>query len=349
MSDANHHHHHEQDNEHNVNEGDNNGPAAANDDRWLGERNIREGIEHIRQRLDSTREGQTLVSFFVNTLPFVLLFSIKFIFDHAGDIFLLGILISFFLQADYQVQKVTSGAITNKYFMALYTIGYTLTVLTYLSVGHVEDFNFQDVFSLNLKYFLSGEFNSLSMISTFFGIVVIDTTFKLITVIPKLVLVTLPDMVISGPQRRKLLQFVEYCAQLYRCALPVGPCIRFFLFGGSGVGMFSYILTFSYTGLKVGELFRYSGCVRRTMRYLFKESSFGTTPQPHDIEDDMCTVCHENMTHPIMLDCKHIFCRVCIETWLDKNTTCPMCRAVVTQNADNEWKTGMTSKSIRFF
>ncbi|CAB3400945.1 unnamed protein product [Caenorhabditis bovis] len=257
MSDANHHHHHEQDNEHNVNEGDNNGPAAANDDRWLGERNIREGIEHIRQRLDSTREGQT--------------------------------------------------------------------------------------------YFLSGEFNSLSMISTFFGIVVIDTTFKLITVIPKLVLVTLPDMVISGPQRRKLLQFVEYCAQLYRCALPVGPCIRFFLFGGSGVGMFSYILTFSYTGLKVGELFRYSGCVRRTMRYLFKESSFGTTPQPHDIEDDMCTVCHENMTHPIMLDCKHIFCRVCIETWLDKNTTCPMCRAVVTQNADNEWKTGMTSKSIRFF
>jgi len=43
--------------------------------------------------------------------------------------------------------------------------------------------------------------------------------------------------------------------------------------------------------------------------------------------DDTCTICMDsNNTNLVKLNCNHIFHRICITTWLSKNTTCPICR-----------------------
>jgi hypothetical protein len=42
-----------------------------------------------------------------------------------------------------------------------------------------------------------------------------------------------------------------------------------------------------------------------------------------------CPVCFDNPTRPVTLNCQHIFCEVCIFEWLDKEQTCPVCRAQV--------------------
>lgn len=47
--------------------------------------------------------------------------------------------------------------------------------------------------------------------------------------------------------------------------------------------------------------------------------------------DAGCAVClEEQLSNPIWLkQCKHAFCKECIREWLQRNETCPMCRASV--------------------
>ena len=46
---------------------------------------------------------------------------------------------------------------------------------------------------------------------------------------------------------------------------------------------------------------------------------------------DQCSICMENIEvgrKMIRLDCKHVFCQVCIEGWFADHNTCPNCRHV---------------------
>jgi hypothetical protein len=39
----------------------------------------------------------------------------------------------------------------------------------------------------------------------------------------------------------------------------------------------------------------------------------------------MCLICQENLSD-VQTSCKHLYCENCIETWLDKKSSCPYCR-----------------------
>jgi len=45
--------------------------------------------------------------------------------------------------------------------------------------------------------------------------------------------------------------------------------------------------------------------------------------EKEDIE--MCSICNDNLSDT-MTNCKHLFCKSCITTWLQKASTCPYCR-----------------------
>ena len=72
-----------------------------------------------------------------------------------------------------------------------------------------------------------------------------------------------------------------------------------------------------------------------TMRQLERIAKFGcrsnlnnerTWLHESDIEEGECAVCYQNNKKVITPCCKNIFCKICIETWLSKQTTCPLCR-----------------------
>lgn len=46
-------------------------------------------------------------------------------------------------------------------------------------------------------------------------------------------------------------------------------------------------------------------------------------------EVENCTICYEDQNNPTKMKCNHSFCKVCIDKWLEKHSTCPICRAVV--------------------
>jgi hypothetical protein len=42
-----------------------------------------------------------------------------------------------------------------------------------------------------------------------------------------------------------------------------------------------------------------------------------------------CSICWENMKEEHSTKCKHLFHKECIDLWLTKNNTCPLCRAIL--------------------
>jgi SNF2 family DNA or RNA helicase len=43
--------------------------------------------------------------------------------------------------------------------------------------------------------------------------------------------------------------------------------------------------------------------------------------------NSVCSICWDEMDDAHTTTCGHLFCKECIEDWLDRNQTCPMCRA----------------------
>ena len=45
------------------------------------------------------------------------------------------------------------------------------------------------------------------------------------------------------------------------------------------------------------------------------------------IDDELqCAICTQPYNSPVSLHCNHIFCQSCINTWINQNSSCPICR-----------------------
>lgn len=51
-----------------------------------------------------------------------------------------------------------------------------------------------------------------------------------------------------------------------------------------------------------------------------------------ELDKKMCSICMYEMENPIMLECTHSYCGVCIVKWLEKNMNCPECRSRIDMN-----------------
>ena len=50
----------------------------------------------------------------------------------------------------------------------------------------------------------------------------------------------------------------------------------------------------------------------------------------YELTMDECPICLEPMVVGLVLPCKHIFHEACIESWKDRNDSCPICRVPLT-------------------
>lgn len=49
----------------------------------------------------------------------------------------------------------------------------------------------------------------------------------------------------------------------------------------------------------------------------------------HNNNNDVCSICFTGEDDFVQLSCRHIFHRKCIETWINIQRTCPLCRHVI--------------------
>ncbi|XP_013389977.1 dentin sialophosphoprotein [Lingula anatina] len=57
---------------------------------------------------------------------------------------------------------------------------------------------------------------------------------------------------------------------------------------------------------------------------------------PAPVPELVCCICHCVFLDPVQTPCAHVFCRICIETWLDSHQSCPTCRRQGIKKADLE-------------
>lgn len=56
-----------------------------------------------------------------------------------------------------------------------------------------------------------------------------------------------------------------------------------------------------------------------------------------------CPICQDPPNAPIKLSCGHVFCDKCVGEWLERERTCPMCRATVRHDTLRSYGSGSTS------
>lgn len=68
-----------------------------------------------------------------------------------------------------------------------------------------------------------------------------------------------------------------------------------------------------------------------TLLFFLCFQRYGKSPSHDELKASggTCPICHDNLSEPTKLHCKHIFCEECVATWFDREKTCPMCRAQV--------------------
>lgn len=163
----------------------------------------------------------------------------------------------------------------------------------------------------------------------------------------------------------------ESISQFYRCLCPIQPWAAYLMNNYEGnERIFGGVLVIIYTLVKFRELV-WAGKFIQESFTKFKHNSvsgdesspqkcysydvlgpfqnFGSTPSSEELLacGGQCPICHEAFASPIALECRHIFCDICIGSWFDRETTCPMCRKKIAD--DPKYRNGSTSLYSQIF
>jgi len=130
--------------------------------------------------------------------------------------------------------------------------------------------------------------------------------------------------------KRKVLGLLEMASYFYRSALPMPVWGKYYMRGGSETHLF----VIPYLFLKA---FQISSILKSLCKgyvsYKKGELEYGVYASEEDLMEDgsNCSICFDGMVKAVKLPCNHMFCETCVGEWLEKESTCPICRAEVTR------------------
>ncbi|KAJ1424124.1 hypothetical protein B484DRAFT_451640 [Ochromonadaceae sp. CCMP2298] len=125
--------------------------------------------------------------------------------------------------------------------------------------------------------------------------------------------------------RLRVFTLVDILALVYRTLTPLPLWSRYFEAGP----LFGTAFGVAYLCAKIIDLiWKSKGALKALRLFLSNSIEFGRyADEPGQNEE--CPICMELPSRPVTLDCNHAFCEVCISEWLNKEHTCPVCRAQV--------------------
>jgi len=128
---------------------------------------------------------------------------------------------------------------------------------------------------------------------------------------------------------RQLFRLAEMSTSLYRAVLPMPQWYAWLLADGA----FWSLVTGFYLTFKLAAVIDQARAVlaacRATMSHQALYGRYATAEEKAAAAEESCSICHDDVNNAVILTCKHIFCEDCVCEWLERERTCPLCRAVV--------------------
>ncbi|XP_046819487.1 RING finger and transmembrane domain-containing protein 2-like isoform X3 [Vespa crabro] len=256
------------------------------------------GDESAQNRLQRNPEAAELLRILQRYVPYILILLVKGIYDHRAGILNFIVLLSTFICANNDLKHEIAKQ-QNRSWTSL------LSIMCFIA-------------------------------ELLWSVVVTDFVLKLITIVFKVILTCLPVRLLAFHKRGKFYVMVEATSQLCRCVAPIQPWTYYLTETYQGperiVGIF---LSAVYTISKGNDLLSCVTLFIKTLLKLVHNMSLGESPSVEQLLDSggICAICHEEYNSPIRLNCQHIFCEVCVLTWLTRGRSCPLCRAPIADDA----------------
>ncbi|KAE9620232.1 putative transcription factor C2H2 family [Lupinus albus] len=135
------------------------------------------------------------------------------------------------------------------------------------------------------------------------------------------------DMLMEGQWEKKpvFTFYLELIRDLLHLSMYL--CFFFVIFINYGVPLHlirELYETFRNFKIRVADYIRYRK-ITSNMNDRFPDA----TPEELDVSDATCIICREEMTSAKKLICGHLFHVHCLRSWLERQHTCPTCRALV--------------------
>ncbi|KAK6620640.1 hypothetical protein RUM43_010935 [Polyplax serrata] len=159
-----------------------------------------------------------------------------------------------------------------------------------------------------------------------------------------------PARILPYSSRGKWFLLLECSSQLYRGLAPIQPWLYYLMEAYQGpekaVGVFFSVAYLISKGTEL--LSKFKICLRAFWK-LLQNVSLGVRPSKEQLDTagSLCPICHEEFNTPELLHCRHVFCEACIATWFDREPTCPLCRAKISD--DPSWRDGATTFFTQLF
>ncbi|XP_072949933.1 E3 ubiquitin-protein ligase RNFT2-like [Epargyreus clarus] len=309
--------------------------------------NINDNIDNESQSDDGTNQVvdvRATLNLLIRYAPFYLILFIKFMYDSREGIFTFIILFCTFSHSNSLVRR-EHGKQMNRSIVSLFSeLVFTVSsiIIVHFLFGHGK--------LLPNVIMFPGYTEPIDVWELIWLVVLTDLVVKIITVDIKILVTMLPAFILPFQKRGKVYLFTEAVSQLYRTLLTIQPWIFFLMQSYEGsekmVGMF---LTSIYVISKVVEMLMRLRLFKNATWTLLQSVNLGTKPTCEQLisAGDSCPICHDDYTTPVRLGCSHIFCELCIAAWLDREHTCPLCRAKVTD--EPTWRDGSTTYDFQLY
>jgi len=187
---------------------------------------------------------------------------------------------------------------------------------------------------LSMLYILlsMGYMNGKSFGSTLLAVCLCDTTLRLFGAAYKsyvLYSATI-DSHISHKKRGCKFAVIDTGVMTCRVIFPVGLWSSYLIVSSGLPFILAIIGSGTYFLLKVKEVLRHLARFLLAFdAYRRNKLSVGKSLGPEESTGSSCAICHEECRNPVQLECNHTFCEECINEWVEREPTCPICRARV--------------------